>query len=177
MWVTLNKTYSACDWEPQLSLHHWHFSRVIGFYASLSNSRKRVALAYHLSSSLGLTKQTGNGLVRRAESRRRRLSLNLVSYPNAITVGILIWVPVVWPTERTATWVFSTYVSLWMSASKWTNEWMSATPSVTDSQQALQGKMPHAIVRCGPHNPHSASLSFSWLWVFAGSWGPNAAFS
>lgn len=54
---------------------------------------------------------------------------------------------------------------------------MSATPSVTDDQQVLQGKMPHTIVCCGPQNPHSASLSFSWLWVLAGSWGPNAAFS
>ena len=54
---------------------------------------------------------------------------------------------------------------------------MSATPSVTDSQQVLQGKMPDTMVCCGPQQPHLAALSFSWLWVFAGSWGPNAAFS
>lgn len=132
----------------------------------LSNSRKRVALAYHLSSSLGLTKQTGNGLVRRAESRRRRLSLNLVSYPNAITVGILIWVPVVWPTERTATWVFSTMYHSECQLPKWTNEWMSATPSVTDSQQALQGKChtPLCVVAYRtPTRPLCHSLGFGCL--------------
>lgn len=154
----------ACDWEPQLSLHHWHFSRVIGFYASLSNSRKRVALAYHLSSSLGLTTnrqwacKEGRKLEKKVKSEfsflpKCHYSWNLDMSPSCLAY-------------REDSHMSLQHVCITLNVSfKWTNEWMSATPSVTDSQQALHEKCHTAIVP-GPQNLHwplCHSLGFGCL--------------
>lgn len=38
--------------------------------------------------------------------------MNVVAYPNAVTVGILMYIPVVWPKKKTSTLVFDIYLSL-----------------------------------------------------------------
>lgn len=117
MWVTSR----GCDWQTLNS----HYIPAICHVRSESIPLFQFAEkgCFHLlSSSIGLTK--ANRLLRRAECQRTGLDLNLVAYPNAITVWILMYIPVVWPKKKTST-LSSAYTSCPMSVS-WMNEWTSA---------------------------------------------------
>lgn len=67
----------------------------------------------------------GSGVLKRAGSKRAGPTFNPVAYPNAITVWILMCIPVVWPKEKTSTLVFG--ISLPVSEcelSGWKHNWV-----------------------------------------------------
>lgn len=45
------------------------------------------------------------------QSKRTGLSLNLGAHPNAIAVGVLMYIPVVWPKKKTSTYCHRANVS------------------------------------------------------------------